>query len=76
MTRTTSQLKVYTCVNHAVYYPVGAASVVVAENYDAACLLLRDALMQQRLDPDDPRFTLQELDTTKPHAVILRNGDY
>lgn len=67
-------LKVFTCNDHAGFWPVGSASVVVAENETEAREILRGALIGHGLK-DEP-FTLKELDINRPHAVILNDGDY
>lgn len=67
-------MRVWTCVDHAGHQPTGTASVVVAENEEAARALLDDALVGVGLDPT--LYTLNELDLTEPSALILRDGDY
>ncbi len=68
-------MAVYISTDHAGFYPVGTASVVVAESEREARLMLMAALFSAGLDGKEP-FTLQEIDITKPGATILRNGDY
>lgn len=68
-------MNVYICTDHDTHYPVGGASIVVANNEDAARELLRMALKDNGLDPDLD-FTLALVDTTAPQATILVNGDY
>ena len=67
-------MNVYTCVDHGGHWPVGVASVVVAQSEYRARQLLEAALSKEGLSHRG--FTLQELDTSKAHAVILNNGDY
>lgn len=67
-------MKVFTCTDHDVHYPVGGASVVVAESEVQAYVLLRDALKRRRLKDD--KFTLQELDTEVLSVHILCDGEY
>lgn len=50
------------------------ASVIVAENEQQAFLLLKEELKRQGIEDD--RFTLVELETTSPKAVVLSNGNY
>lgn len=69
-----AKLRVFTCIDHHGYWPVGTASVVVAPDEATARKLLDAALVERRLKPDD--YTLQELDTKKPAAIVLRDGDY
>lgn len=70
-------MKVFTCIDHNGVYPVGVASVVVSENEQEARMLLDAVLIDHKLalDANDP-YTLQELDTDKPVAKILRDGNY
>jgi len=67
-------LRLWTCTDHATHYPVGGASVVVAETEEAARELLRAALSADGLDPDDEPFTLREVSLERPAAVVLCNG--
>lgn len=69
--------KVFTCVDFKGIWPIGVASVVVAENKKEAKRLLLNALLEAKIDqPEVKDLTLQELDLTTSHAVILNNGDY
>ncbi|MFD2116352.1 hypothetical protein ACFSTH_08295 [Paenibacillus yanchengensis] len=67
-------MKVFTCNDHRGHYPVGAASVIIAEDEQQARLLLSDELVQNGLD--DKYFTLQEIDSSFPKATILLDGQY
>lgn len=67
-------MRVFTCNDHYGHYPVGASSVVVAEDEHQAFSLLKDELERQGIKDD--RFTLVELDITKPRATVLDNGEY
>ena len=67
-------MKVFTCTDHRGHFPVGTASVVVAENCAEAWRLLADALDERGLGDDE--FTLTELPTDTPLAIVLRDGDY
>lgn len=67
-------MKVFTCIDHEGYWPVGAASVVVAESLVAAIKLLQDALDKKGLGKKP--FTLQELNLDEQSAVILVDGEY
>lgn len=70
-------MKVYTVTNHSIHWPVGGASVVVAENEQEATELLDTQLMNEGLVPSDGNpYTLEELDISKAQAIILCNGDY
>lgn len=68
-------MKVYYCTDHDGYYPVGTASIIVAENEDDANRMLVRTLNNIGLKGNDP-FTLTELDTTKPQVTILQDGNY
>lgn len=68
-------MKIWTCRDHTTHFPVGGASIVVAETEDEAQKLLCQALYDRGLDPAQP-FTLKLLDTSTPHACVLRDGDY
>lgn len=67
-------MKVFICTDHDGHYPVGVASVVVAKDEEDARILLNRALLADGLRVTE--FTLQEVDTSKPHATILHNGEY
>lgn len=67
-------MRVFTCDDHAGLYPVGTASVVVATDEGEAHALLRQALIERGLGGEP--FTLSELDTSQPQALVLRDGDY
>jgi hypothetical protein len=68
-------MRVWTCVDHETFWPVGGASVVVAPDQPTARELLRRELERHGLKKDEP-FTLLELDIARPQAVILNDGDY
>lgn len=65
---------VWTCVDHEGHYPVGVASVIVAENMDAAYAALRCALEDVGLSLGSA--SLQELDASTPSVTILNDGNY
>jgi len=67
-------MKVFTCIDHDVRYPVGGASVIVAENKSKARVLLNNALRDIGLSTEG--YSLQEVITTEPRATILCDGDY
>lgn len=67
-------MKVFTCIDHAGFYPVGTASVVVAPNEDEARVVLESALKERGLPAT--KFTLKELHLVMPVARILCDGDY
>lgn len=67
-------MNVYTCNDHDGYWPVGAASVIVARSEDEARELLRNKLRSMKLGTGD--FTLVELDLDKEGVTVLCDGDY
>lgn len=67
-------MKLFTCVDHAYFWPVGVASVVVARDKDEAIRLLQRALDERGLKRVP--FTLQEMDLTIPGAKVLCDGNY
>lgn len=68
------KLKLFTCDDHACFYPVGVASIVLAADEDDARRLLNNALVKKRLTPGD--YTLVEVDMTVSQAIILQDGEY
>lgn len=54
---------------------VGGASIVLANTPEEARELLTKELASVGLDKR-PEFTLIEVATAKPQAIILRDGDY
>ena len=67
-------MRVFTCTDHAGHWPVGVASVVVAENISIAYETLMGELANQGLARS--HFTLVELPLDKSSCRILCNGDY
>lgn len=67
-------MKVFTCTDHSTHWPVGGASVVVAESEAQARYLLEKELRVRGLDPNE--FTLKEIALDIPLVVVLRDGDY
>lgn len=68
-------MRLWTCVDHDVFWPVGGASIVVASDEDEARSLLSDALRATGLDPDEG-FTLQEVPLDRKVAIVLKDGEY
>lgn len=68
-------MNVYVCTDHDIHYPVGGASVVVAETEDEARRLLSAALTGCGLNGTDP-FTLAKLELGSARAIVLRDGEY
>lgn len=68
------EMKVFTCVDHDAHWPVGVASLVVAEDKEKAYYLLAIQLTDNGLSTTS--FTLQEVDLSKEQAIILHDGNY
>lgn len=72
-----AKLKLFTCTDHDGHWPTGAASIVIAKDRRQAKKLLDAELEADGLKPFKQKsYTLTEVLTTKPHAIILYNGDY
>ncbi len=69
-------MKVFTCNDHIGFWPVGAASVIVAPDEATAKVFLEEELCQRGLQPDLGALTFVELDVSTPHALILLDGNY
>lgn len=67
-------MKLWTSTDHPGHYPVGVASIILAETHSQACDLLQDALRSKGL-PTLP-FSLEEVDMEVLQAIILNDGDY
>lgn len=71
------KLKIYTVTDHDGFYPVGVASVIVAVNKGHAARLLDKALIERGLAPKKKHdYTLSEVPTDEPVAIILDDGNY
>lgn len=68
-------MKVFICIDHETFWPVGGVSVVVAHDEARAREILGQALRDKNLYAQKP-FTLQELDTKYEHAEVLNDGEY
>ena len=66
-------MRVFTCTDHAGYWPVGACSVVIAPDEESARALLLDELIKRKLDKC--AFTLQEIPMIAAAHVLL-DGNY
>lgn len=66
-------MRVFVSADFSGYWPVGAAAVVIAESVEQATELLSRELTDRALKFDG---TLQEINTTKPHAFVLLDGEY
>ena len=66
-------MKVYG-VKHNGYYPVGGASVVVAENLQMARDLIRFELIGRKIDTNN--IEIFEIDLRYAHVTMLNDGNY
>jgi hypothetical protein len=68
-------VKVYVCDDHDHFWPVGVASVVLADGEDEARKLLDAALVARGLRPhEDKPYTLAPIE--RRGAYILNDGDH
>jgi hypothetical protein len=69
--------KVFTCTDFRGIWPIGVSSVVVAKDKIQGKHMLIDALKAAGVDqPEINDLTLQELDLSRPGAVVLNSGTY
>lgn len=68
-------MKVFVCTDFTGHWPVGTSAVMIASTIEEAGKLLRKELEKYGLDPND-EFTLTEILTQEPKAVILNDGNY
>jgi len=70
-------MNLYTCIDHDGHWPVGVASVVLAENENHAIDILDEQLVSHGLLPyEKEHYTLVKVSQTKAVAIILQDGDY
>lgn len=67
--------RLWVCTDHAAHYPVGCASIVMANSENDARVLLKAALKESGLNPEEG-FTLVELNISMPFARVLCDGNY
>lgn len=67
-------MRLWVCTDHDCHYPVGCASIVLAENEVAARWLLDAALVEHGLKATE--YTLTEIPLDQARAVVLNDGDY
>lgn len=67
--------RLWVCTDHDGHYPVGVASIVMANSVEEAKLLMDQALREQGLSPHKA-YSLLELNISVPFARVLCNGDY
>jgi hypothetical protein len=68
-------MRLFTCTDHDINYPVGGASIVLAGSEEEASLLLAKELKSRGLDPNDG-FSLQEVPLDEARAIVLCDGEY
>jgi len=72
-----SKLKVFVCDDHDGFYPVGVSSIIVAKDRRQAKKLLNEQLKIFRLETSkDCPYTLREIPTDSPIAIIINDGNY
>ena len=69
-------MKIYTCNCFDGHWPVGASAVVIAENIEQATDLLSKKLFSIGLPQPIESGMLKEVDTSRPHVVVLNDGEY
>ena len=69
-------MNVYTCSDFPGHYPVSTAAVIVADNEEFARGLLAYEMTKRGLLSGWQTCTLVLLNVSKPHALILLDGDY
>lgn len=69
-------MKVWYSTGFIGHYPLGTAAVVVARNETEASTLLNETLVLLGLRPTSEPEHFVKLQTGKPQAVVLRDGNY
>jgi hypothetical protein len=75
MTKSPSEnpLKVFV-VSHTGHF-IGGETIAVAPHADEACRLTFAALAEQGMT-NEKIDKITEIDTSRPHAIVIDNGDY
>ena len=70
-------MRIFLCTDHAEFWPVGVASVVLAES-EAEAVKLLDTMLRLRGLPDSGShpYSLTEVAADRAQAIILRDGEY
>lgn len=68
-------MKIFTCNDHEGHYPVGVASIIVADHEKEARLMLIEKLADIGIKADND-FSLVELDVSKKQVSVLCDGNY
>lgn len=70
-------MRLWVCTDHDCHWPVGCASIVLAENEEEAARLLDSALRQHGLKSGNVEpYTLTEIPLDQARAVVLNDGNY
>ena len=69
-------MKVWTNTDFEGHWPVGVAAVVVADTAMQAAELLNNELQKRGLSRSATAEQFASLPTSRPMAVVLRDGDY
>lgn len=70
-------MKIFVCDDHAGYWPVGVATVVVAPDENSARGMLNAELKSRALADDKSQpFTLREVSSETPSVNMLCDGNY
>jgi hypothetical protein len=70
-------MKAYSCNDHDGHWPVGVASIIIANDEEHAIKLLDSELKTVGLKPyKDHKYTLKEIDTNRPNVIVLNDGNY
>jgi len=67
-------MRLWVCTDHSCHWPVGCASIVLADEEDEARRLLDAALIEHDLVPN--KYTLTEVPLNQARAVVLNDGNY
>ncbi len=69
-------MNVYTCNDHEGHWPVGACSMIVAEDEKQARRLLLQELLEHGIQQGEKPFTLRKMNVVSPRAYVLLEGEY
>lgn len=71
-----TRMNTYTCTQFSGFWPVGSAAVAVANTPEEAATLINQQLKEIGLPGDAEEKDMVPMDISKPHAVILLDGNY
>lgn len=70
-------MRLFTCTDHDTHWPVGGASVILAESEAAARVILDQELLSQGLKPSSEKpYELVERSMHAQFAYVLNDGNY